>query len=150
MDTSRRRFLHHALGLLVLPSCASAAGVAASSTRPERSGSGSMQIMPKTTRYWVSWWSGAYADQGATNPPFQIWTMEHRPSRSTDWNNKARDDLALTAVIDAPNAAAIWESVRLHFPDAEPRWAEPRPDNWHPADVFPGWEDRTSLAEPRV
>lgn len=29
-------------------------------------------------RYWISWYSGYYADEGCTAPPFQVWITGSR------------------------------------------------------------------------
>ncbi len=101
------------------------------------------------TRYWVAWWSGSYADDGCTKPPFPFWMMEHRPYHGNRWDAKARDELALTAMVDAEDEASLWETIRRHFPDAELRWAEPKPAGWDLHDQFPQWMGLTGLAGPR-
>ena len=93
------------------------------------------------TRWWVSWWSGNYADEGCTAPPFQVWE-----SGSRDRNDDSdRDDVSLCAVVDAADEAAIWRVVARHFPDYEPRFCNEREADWQPNDRFPGFRGATSL-----
>jgi hypothetical protein len=94
-----------------------------------------------TLRYWVSWYSGYYSDEGCSGPPFQVWI-----SGCTDRNDASgRDVCTMCAVIDATDEKAIWEVVAKHFPDYRPRFCETRADNYRPGDRFPGFENRTSL-----
>lgn len=84
------------------------------------------------SRYWVSWWSGNYADEGCTKPPFKFWN-----SGTRDRANPDRDECSLCAVIDqAGGVAEVLSLVRFHFPDAEQRFCEPKPDDWQPGDRF--------------
>lgn len=93
------------------------------------------------TRYWVSWWSGNYADEGCTKPPFQYWNSGERPRADDD----EKTDCSLCAVIDAPIEAVVWAAIAKYFPDMEERFCERRPSNWQPGDRFPGFANRTSL-----
>ena len=92
-------------------------------------------------RWWVSWWSGNYADEGCTKPPFKFWDSGHRDRLTHD--GPPRDDMSLCAVIDTEATGSagefmVWHLVRDHFPDAEQRFCEPRADDWMPpADRFP-------------
>ena len=93
------------------------------------------------TRYWVSWWSGNYADEGCTAPPFQIWD-----SGSRDRNhNSERDDVSICAALDAPDEDAIWAAVARHYPDFEPRFCNETAPDWQPNDRSPGFRGATSL-----
>lgn len=88
-------------------------------------------------RYWVSWWSGNYADEGCTTPPFQFWNSGERE------RNDERTDCSLCAVIDAPVEAVVWAAINKYFPDMRERFCERRADDWKPGDRFPGFENRT-------
>lgn len=95
-------------------------------------------------RYWVSWYSGNYADEGCTKPPFQFWCSGTR-DRPGDTD---KDDEILCAVIDAIGFSPekdIHFSLKQHFPDYTIRFLEKKPDGWQPGDRFPGFENRTSL-----
>ena len=87
------------------------------------------------TRYWVSWWSGNYAGDGCTKPPFAFWCSGSRDDRR---GRKDRDEQSLCAVIDALDCRSVWELVDKHFPDAEPRFCEEKAPDWQPSpDRFP-------------
>lgn len=98
---------------------------------------------PESTlkRYWVSWWSGNYASEGCTRPPFQFWCSGYR-DRENDFKY---DDQSLCAVIDAPDEAAIWQVIKHHYPDYEERFCEECEPDWRPGNRFPDFENRTSL-----
>jgi hypothetical protein len=92
-------------------------------------------------RYWVSWYSGYYADEGCTEPPFQVWISGYhkRP------DSKERDDCIICALIDAPSENDIWYIVAKYFPDYQERFCEKRDKDYIPGDRFPGFENKTSL-----
>lgn len=92
-------------------------------------------------RYWVSWWTGNFADEGCTEPPFQSWCSGYR-DRTDD-----RDQESLCAVIDAENEEQIWQAIHKYFPDYEERFCELVEKDFEPSDRFPGFENRTSLKE---
>ncbi|MCP1757883.1 hypothetical protein [Bradyrhizobium elkanii] len=46
-------------------------------------------------RHWASWWSGNYADEGCTRPPFKTWVSGTRD------RDEERDEQSLCAVVDA-------------------------------------------------
>jgi len=93
-------------------------------------------------RYWVSWWSGYYIDEGCTKPPFQMWETSSRERRD------GRDEVSLCAVIDAERGRDIWKVVKYHFPDFEARFCEERPSDYAPpSDRFPNFRNRTTLIE---
>lgn len=96
----------------------------------------------RITRFWVSWWSGNYADEGCTNPPFQFWNSGERDHRG---NNPDRTDCALCAVIDCDTKQDAIDCIKKHFPDAEMRFCEYRQSNFVPGDRFPGFENRTHI-----
>ena len=95
-------------------------------------------------RYWVSWWSGYYADEGCSEPPFELWISGQRFRENEDPDSE-RDECSICAVIDAENEDDIWKSVAKHFPDYEERFCELRDQDFVPGDRFPGFENRTSL-----
>ena len=92
-------------------------------------------------RYWVSWWSGNYADEGCTKPPFQFWNSGERARAGND----KKTDCSLCAVIDAPIEAVVWATINKHFPDMQERFCERKKDDFRPGDRFPGFENRTSI-----
>jgi hypothetical protein len=108
-------------------------------------------------RFWVSWWSGNYADEGCTKPPFKFWTSGTR-GRANEGLTSAeydkylhmedadeaiefkeehyRDDCSLCAVIDAESEDAVWELVSKHFPDYCQRFCEEKEENFTPGSRF--------------
>lgn len=110
-----------------------------------RIANGPREAAATAKRYWVSWWSGYYADEGCTAPPFQVWISGSRERAASD----GRDEISLCAVIDAESEKQIWTAVSCHFPDYEPRFCNEMPDGWQPSNRFPGFEGRTSLEQKR-
>ena len=117
-------------------------------------------------RFWVSWYSGNYEDEGCTAPPFQFWTtgQRSRPNEGmTDdqyaeyskimdedeadafLDKHARDDCTLCALIDAKSEDQIWPVIAKHFPDYRERFCEERPSDYVPGDRFRDFDNRTSL-----
>ncbi len=96
-------------------------------------------------RYWVSWWSGYYEDEGCTKPPFQSWISGERDRHNADPDSE-RNEVSLCAVIDADSEVDIWRVVAKHFPDHEQRFCHTVAADWIPGDRFPGFENRTTLA----
>jgi len=73
-------------------------------------------------KYWTSWWSGNYEDEGCTAPPFKFWTSgEERREGDTD-----RIDLSICALIEAADSEEVWQLVEGHFPDYRARFCEQR------------------------
>ncbi len=95
------------------------------------------------SRFWVSWYSGYYADEGCSKPPFQVWLSGERFRRSSE-----RTNATICAVIDAESEALIWPAVKEHFPDYEKRFCCQVGDDWAPLeDRFPGFAGLTSPCE---
>jgi hypothetical protein len=92
-------------------------------------------------RYWVSWWSGNYASEGCTKPPFQTWVSG---SRDRD-NANGGDELSLCAVVDTDNAASIEPVIARYYPDYDLRFVDERDHDWVPGDRFPDFKSETSL-----
>lgn len=109
------------------------------------------------TRYWVSWYSGNYEDEGCTAPPFTFWVSGQceRPNYGLSeeeyatWeaiedgdesdeylNTHARDTCTICALIDAPSEEEIWKVVAKHFPDYEYRFCEERATDYTVGDRF--------------
>ena len=93
-------------------------------------------------RYWVSWWSGLYEDEGCSKPPFQVWVSGYRERRS---GAKDQDECSMCAVIESDSKDEIWEVVEKYYPDYEERFCEERESDFVPGDRFPGFENRVSL-----
>lgn len=102
-------------------------------------------------RYWVSWISGYYADEGCTEPPFKVWISGQMDRRSNlpkkfEGTDNPKDDCTLCAVIDAESPEAIWKAVEKHFPDYEERFINEKDSDYVPGDRFPGFDpNRTRL-----
>jgi hypothetical protein len=92
-------------------------------------------------RFWVSWWSGYYTDEGCTEPPYQCWESGER-DRAGDTK---KTDVSLCAVIDANSQEEIEASLQKHFPDYELRFCNEVEPDYVPGNRFPGFEDRTNL-----
>jgi hypothetical protein len=105
-------------------------------------------------KYWVSWWSGNYADEGCTKPPFKFWVsgQKARPNNgmsdadyktyisitdedeSEDFlNEHYKDDCSICALIESDSEDAIWELVSKHFPDYAPRFCDEREADFDPS-----------------
>ena len=94
-------------------------------------------------RFWVSWWSGNYADEGCTKPPFDSWCSGMRDRADTEKNG--RDEESYCAVIDTDDKSAearIIATIKKHFPDAAMRFIEPKAKDWKPGDRFPGFDEK--------
>jgi nitrogen regulatory protein PII-like uncharacterized protein len=119
-------------------------------------------------RYWVSWYSGYYADEGCTKPPFQVWITgsRQRPNdgltsellakyqkiededEAEEFINKySKDTATICALIDAESEDEIWAVVEKHFPDYKQRFIEERTADYNPGDRFGNFENKTSLYE---
>ena len=104
-------------------------------------------------KYWVSWYSGNYADEGCTAPPFKFWVTgscfrpnyglseeEYKFSLTIDdqdeydeyLNEHGRDDCTICAAIESDSEAAIWELVAKHFPDYRYRFCEEKDPDFDP------------------
>lgn len=100
--------------------------------------------MSSLTRFWVSWWSGNYTDEGCSNPPFQYWLSGYRHRDG----ETERTDLSLMAVIDAETSDQVAAALPRYFPDCELRFIEPQAADFLLAAVFQGsrtephWSDR--------
>lgn len=120
------------------------------------------------TRYWVSWYSGNYEDEGCTKPPFTFWVsgqcfrendgltpeqkefadqIEDEDEYDDYLDEHSRDDCTICALIDAPSEEAIWEVVVKHFPDYRQRFIEERAADYLPGDRFTAGEVVTSLTK---
>jgi len=93
-------------------------------------------------RYWVSWYSGYYADEGCTKPPFKVWISGQCDRRSgfpqVDEDGNPKDDCTICAVIDAESEEKVWEVVKKHFPDYLERFIKEKEPDYQPrADRFP-------------
>ena len=80
------------------------------------------------TRFWVSWWTGYYEDEGCTKPPVQVWSSGFR-DRDGSYD---KSDISLCAVVDAENEDAVWGNIRQYFPDCEPRFCDRVDADWTP------------------
>lgn len=91
-------------------------------------------------RYWVSWFSGYYEDEGCTKPPFQVWISGYRDRPKSD-----RDECIICAVIDANSEKQIWEAVKKHFPDFKERFCEQKDVDYKPSGRFQNFEGKTTI-----
>ena len=119
-------------------------------------------------RYWISWWSGYYADEGCTRPPFQVWISGYKErehhgltpeqlAESIKLDNEdkyfayldkyRKDDASICALVDAKNEEEIWETISKHFPDYKIRFCEEKDLDFTPSNRFGNFENKTSLKE---
>lgn len=84
-------------------------------------------------KYWASWWSGNYEDEGCKAPPFKFWESGIR--MRGDSSN--RDDWSICAVIEGKDKEGVWKIVQRYFPDFKRRFCKQVEDNFHPGDRFP-------------
>lgn len=108
-------------------------------------------------RFWVSWWSGNYADEGCTKPPFKFWVSgqkervgygltnlqleEFHKLKNDDecdayLDENSKDDCSICAVIDADSEADIWVTVLKHFPDYVLRFCDETAPDFTPSNRF--------------
>lgn len=82
-------------------------------------------------KYWVSWVSGYYSDEGCSKPPYPVWITGQleRPAG-------LRSDCTICAVIQAENEEEVWNSVAKHFPDYQTRFIIEKDSNWIPGNRF--------------
>lgn len=101
-----------------------------------------MQATKLLDRYWVSWWSGYYENEGCSEPPFQIWVTGSRDRKQDD-----KDEQSFCAVIDAGSEHQIRAAIRKYFPDYEMRFCNLVESTWTPeaSGRFPNYEGRTLL-----
>ena len=84
-------------------------------------------------RFWVSWWSGNYADEGCTKPPFQFFVTGYR-DRNDD---SGKDDCSICAWIEAPSEQSVLDVIQVHFPDYEARFINEVESDFVPNNRFP-------------
>lgn len=85
-------------------------------------------------RYWASWWSGNYADEGCTRTPYRYFVSGMR------YRNDGRDEESLCMWFEADSEDAVRAAIMPHFPDYEERFIQAVDDDWKPNDRFPGIE----------
>jgi hypothetical protein len=93
-------------------------------------------------RYWVSWWSGNYADEGCVAPPFQFWNSGERIREDSD-----RTDCSLCAVIDAPSEVEIRKAIKKYFPDFELRFCDLKKLDFVPSGRFTNFQNKTGVSD---
>lgn len=117
-------------------------------------------------RFWISWYSGYYADEGCTTPPFQVWisgsrgrpndgmtdeqhahylAIEDADEADEYYEKHAKDTATICALVDAESEDDIWPVVAKHFPDYQQRFCEEPGAGWTPSDRFGNFENKTSL-----
>jgi exonuclease SbcD len=85
-------------------------------------------------KFWASWWSSYDSDKGCTEPPFEVWLTGEREAAHGD---PGHSELSFCALVEAESVQEVWEVVRVHYPDFEPRFANLVADDWSaPADRF--------------
>jgi hypothetical protein len=85
-------------------------------------------------RFWASWWSGRYADEGCTEHPFKIFVTGTRD------RSDGRDEEACVLWLTAEDELHVRSIIMPHFPDYEERFVTLVPDDWTPNNRFPGIE----------
>ncbi|EGO63565.1 hypothetical protein [Acetonema longum] len=88
-------------------------------------------------RFWASWYSGNYVDEGCTKPPFKIWISEYEEYEIVlRDDNSGREDCTIYAVIDIENEEMLWALVEEHYPDFRERFCIEKPLDWNPGERF--------------
>ncbi len=94
----------------------------------------------KKIRFWASWYSGNYADEGCTKPPFKFWVSGQASRRQefpqTFSDGREKDDCTICASIDANNEEDVWKLVSKHFPDYNQRFINRVDNDWAPGTRF--------------
>ena len=121
-------------------------------------------------RYWISWYSGGYSDEGCTEPPFKYWWTgsRARPKHGLTAEQYIQYTLLKTedeqfafldkherstgtacAMVEAESKEEIWPVIKKYFPDYEYRFCEElESGSARPNDRFPGFDEtRISLYE---
>ena len=100
-------------------------------------------------KYWISFYSGYYSDEGCSKPPFQVWISGVSSRRSHlpqfDFHFQKKDDCSICALVEANSIDEIWKSVKKHFPDYEERFCDEVGDDYKPSDRFPDFKNKISL-----
>jgi hypothetical protein len=119
-------------------------------------------------RFWISWFSGGYEDEGCIGePPFQYWWTGQRerpnhgltPEKYAEYkkiedqgdadaflDEHGRSDGTACAMVEAESEAEIWPVIAKYFPDYTYRFCEERELTDEPNDRFPGFDkNRCSL-----
>jgi len=93
-------------------------------------------------RYWCSWWSGYYLDEGCSMPPFQIWLLHER---ARNYPDTTRTEVNIYAVIDSDLVAEIESSIQKYFPDYSELSIEEKDIDFQPDECFINFENKTLL-----
>ena len=118
-------------------------------------------------RFWISWYSGGYEDEGCVGePPFQYWwtgdrerpnygltpeqlaiyeAIEDQDEADEYLDEHSRSDGTACALVEAESVDQIWEVVGKFFPDYRERFCEERESDWTPNDRFSDFESRIKL-----
>lgn len=118
-------------------------------------------------RFWISWYSGGYEDEGCVDePPFQYWWsgQRERPNYGLSAENLAeylkivdetegwafldkhgRSDGTACAMVEAESIDEIWQVVGKYFPDYKERFCEEQEANAVTGDRFGNFEGKVSL-----
>jgi len=117
-------------------------------------------------RYWISWYSGYYEDEGCSEPPFQVWISgsRERPNHGLSDEKYAeylkiededegyefidkhgRDTATICAMVEAESVDEIWQVVGKYFPDHKERFCEEQEDGAVTGDRFGNFEGKVSL-----
>jgi len=88
-------------------------------------------------RYWVTFLSGYYKDEGCSHPDFPSWILSDikdrrlfLPHLTSDGHPKT--DCVIAGLIDAFSEEELWIRVKKFFPDYEMQSIETKPAQWQP------------------
>ncbi len=82
-------------------------------------------------KFWASWWSGNFANEGCTEPPFHVWVSGERDRAD------GKDEWSICGHLAFPSEEALRESVAKHYPDCEWRFVKEVGDDFKPNNRFP-------------
>jgi len=90
----------------------------------------------KMLKFWTSWYTGNYADEGCTKPPFEFWVTGQLDRAVNGEVSPDREDLTVCAIIDAESQDTVWKIVSCHFPDFRERFCDEKSSDFSLGDRF--------------
>ena len=88
------------------------------------------------TKYWVSWISGNYADEGCTKPHFKYWITDQLSGRRSCYPqffiDGPKNDMICVALITTESEEEIWNIIGQYFPDYDRRFINIVSEDWVP------------------
>ena len=94
--------------------------------------------MPK---YFISWFSGNYSDEGCTEPSFKVWITHKEKRRKSgigwfDENGLPKEDSTIVTLIEAESEENVWKLIAKYYPDYTKRFIYPIEEDWKKPDYM--------------